>query len=271
MAPLPNFRIETVESRSGTTIKLGGELDSATSTALLARFERAVAEPAAGEIVIDLQDVSFIDSAGIRAIVMIQQSAEEHAVGLAVVPAPEQVTELLQIAGLADQLTLAPLAGEVPPAARFIERVDLDLAREPTAPGRARSELRQAARGRLSDGESATATLLTSELVTNAVIHAQGATGETVGLRIILYADRLRVEVTDSGSGFDLDSLPSRPRQHGGHGLLVVEGLASRWGTSHGVVAGEPLFCVWFELDTELEQQETLAPAEESSTAGAEG
>src|SRR6202042_41470 len=91
---------------------------------------------------------------------------------------------------------------------------------------------RRAIVGRLPDGDSATATLLTSELVTNAVIHPGQTVGGSVGLRITAFSDRIRVEVTDAGSGFDPGSLrPSEPREPGGHGLIVVDGLSSRWGT----------------------------------------
>jgi serine/threonine-protein kinase RsbW len=126
---------------------------------------------------------------------------------------------------------------------------EVELPREPTSPGRARAELRQVIRGHLSENDAATATLLVSELVTNAVIHAGEAPAGSVGLRITTYADRLRVEVSDDGPGFELAQLPRRPRTTGGHGLRVVDGLASRWGTGWTLIDWRSRFCVWFELD----------------------
>ena len=255
MGHLPNFRIDTLESQFGLTIKLAGEFDSATSTKLLQRFERALASLDGREIVIDLDEVSFIDSSGMRALILIERRAEEERIALAIARPPAAVTELLQVTGIADRIPLAPHTHEPPPAEPFLERVEIALTRDADAPARARRELRQAILGRLPDRDSATATLLTSELVTNAVIHPEQAVGGSVGLRITAYGDRIRVEVTDEGSGFDPRKLkPRRPREAGGHGLVVVDGLASRWGTTRCVIGDAEGFCVWFELDAGPEQ-----------------
>jgi len=251
VSTLPNFRIETLKTGSGTTIKLGGELDSATCGALVSAFEQIAAQDVARKVVLDFAELSFIDSAGMRAIIMVEQSAGERGVALTVVPAAGSVTDMLRMTGLADRVTLAPRATGAPAAGSFIERVELELPREPTAPARARAELREAFAGRLSDSDQTTLTLLISEVVTNAVIHPDPAVGGSVGLRMTAYADRVRVEVSDAGSGFDPGSLMPRPREAGGHGLIVVDGLASRWGTSHRTSDGTLGFCVWFELDVE--------------------
>ena len=165
----------------GLTIKLAGELDSATSTELLARFEQALAALDERELVIDLDEVSFIDSSGLRALILIERRAEEDRIALAIAPAPTAVTELLHVTGLADRLPLTPRTQDSAPAGPFLERIEIALARDADAPARARAELRQAIAGRLSDRDSATATLLTSELVTNAVIHPRHTVGGSVG------------------------------------------------------------------------------------------
>lgn len=80
----------------------------------------------------------------------------------------------------------------------------------------------------------ATAVLLTSELVTNAIVHAQSDVGVT--LRGEPY---LRVEVSDEGVA------PVRPDPRGGgRGLWLVEALAAVW----GVRPEERGKTVWFEL-----------------------
>ena len=258
MGSLPNFRIDTLEGEFGTTIKLAGELDSASCDELVRRFEEASPLPGGRELVIDLADVTFIDSSGMRAIIMLERRAGEAGVALALTRPPAAVTELLQITGIAGRVGLTPRAAEFSPVEPFVERIDIALARARDAPARARAELRQAIAGRLSEQDGATATLLTSELVTNAVIHPGLRAGGSVGLRITVFGNRIRVEVTDTGSGFDAATLPpARPGEAGGHGLFVVDGLSSRWGTtrravSGGVAAGGEVFCVWFELDVGL-------------------
>jgi anti-sigma regulatory factor (Ser/Thr protein kinase) len=70
--------------------------------------------------------------------------------------------------------------------------------------------------------------LLVSELVTNAVRHAEG----DVALSLRLEPDRVRVAVTDASDALpvmsDLDDLDTA--RDGGWGLHIVERLASRWG-----------------------------------------
>ena len=86
------------------------------------------------------------------------------------------------------------------------------------------------------------AKLLTSELVTNAVLHGEGDVGLTVR-----GAERaVRVEVTDRNPDMHPRSggWDSRPTLEGGHGLMIVAGVADDWGTSR-TDAGKT---VWFSL-----------------------
>jgi anti-anti-sigma factor len=264
VASFPNFRIVTASTGSETMIKLAGELDSATCGGLVERFEELLADDP-DEIAVDLDDVTFIDSAGLRAIIVIERAARERGLAVAIRSPSGPVAELLQLTGIHEHVVLAPRVDEPPPAVPFIERVDLELARDPSAPARARAELRQALAGDVAESDRATLTLLTSELVTNAVVHSGADAGDTVGLRITSYPGRVRIEVTDPGSGFEVGNLPPRPRDYGGHGLVVVEGLSSRWGTIRAGAEGG--FSVWFELDTAGE----AAAEQAESTVAAEG
>lgn len=86
--------------------------------------------------------------------------------------------------------------------------------------------------------------LLVSELVTNSVRHADGAPGGVVGLAVKVDPARLRVEVSDPGSGFE-----PKPRYDGqsaesGWGLYLVDTISDRWGVAHSGGTN-----VWFEID----------------------
>jgi anti-sigma regulatory factor (Ser/Thr protein kinase) len=86
--------------------------------------------------------------------------------------------------------------------------------------------------------------LLVSELVTNAVRHADLADSDVIGLVVELDGDALRVEVHDPGGGF-VPSAPSPdPIRPSGWGLYLVAELADRWG-----VDSDDRTLVWFELD----------------------
>jgi CheY-like chemotaxis protein len=91
------------------------------------------------------------------------------------------------------------------------------------------------------DGLMDTALLLTTELVTNAVIHAGSAVRVTVRRGL----DNLRVEVADTGGGA-LHLREPGPDATTGRGLQLMEALATAWGTS----AYEAGKLVWFELQS---------------------
>jgi serine/threonine-protein kinase RsbW len=86
--------------------------------------------------------------------------------------------------------------------------------------------------------------VLVSEVVTNAVLHAQSGADHPVRLTAEADGTRLRVEVEDSGSGIPeaMRELPT-PTATSGRGLAIVRGLADRWG-----VVRDPSR-VWFELE----------------------
>ena len=85
------------------------------------------------------------------------------------------------------------------------------------------------------------ATLLTSELATNAVLHANSA----FDVRIELTDTQIRVEVADLGDGLILLA-PTSDRVDGGRGLWIVSQLSDRWGVEAGDNGAN---VVWFEID----------------------
>jgi anti-sigma regulatory factor (Ser/Thr protein kinase) len=117
---------------------------------------------------------------------------------------------------------------------------DLELESSPAAPARARSALEQLA-ARLSKERMRDVRLLVSELVTNAVRHADG---EAVRLVVGLNGGTLRVEVHDPGCGFEVREAPTDPLRASGWGLVLVDELSDRWGVDHS-----PRTRVWFEMD----------------------
>jgi anti-sigma regulatory factor (Ser/Thr protein kinase) len=119
------------------------------------------------------------------------------------------------------------------------ERIETALPRAAEAPSVARGFLRASASGALRADQVDTASLLVSELVSNAVLHGEGE----ITLGVSLRPDALRVEVSDQGDAFAPESRGPEARATGGWGLHMVSMLSSRWG-----ISGE---CarVWFEVD----------------------
>jgi anti-sigma regulatory factor (Ser/Thr protein kinase) len=122
-------------------------------------------------------------------------------------------------------------------------RVEHELSVTPEAAAEARHALGDMA-DVLSGGRARDVRLLVSELVTNAVRHANLADGDVILLVIELADSTLRVEVHDPGGGF-IPSAPSPdPARPSGWGLYLVAELADRWG-----VDSDDQTLVWFELD----------------------
>jgi anti-sigma regulatory factor (Ser/Thr protein kinase) len=120
--------------------------------------------------------------------------------------------------------------------------VRLGLTAAPESVGEGRRFVRSTLEGWGHDALVDTASLLVSELVTNAVLHAR--TAPTVVVR--LAAQLVRVEVID-GSNLVPRAKPYGVESSTGRGLLLVDRLAAAWGTeirSAGKV-------VWFELHVE--------------------
>jgi anti-sigma regulatory factor (Ser/Thr protein kinase) len=117
---------------------------------------------------------------------------------------------------------------------------EVELDSTPAAPARARSALDQLASS-VSKDRLRDVRLLVSELVTNAVRHAEG---EAVRLVVALTSGTLRVEVHDPGNGFEVRDAPTDPLRASGWGLVLVAELSDRWGVDH-----DPRTRVWFEMD----------------------
>ena len=78
--------------------------------------------------------------------------------------------------------------------------------------------------------DSDAATLLTSELVTNAIEHTRsGSEGGTVTVVVVEVGGGVLVEVTDAGSP-GVPVVKADPYAQQGHGLLLVQRLATQWG-----------------------------------------
>ena len=117
---------------------------------------------------------------------------------------------------------------------------DVVIALPPT-PAAAGAARRLLVREGLDPDLDHTVCLLVSEIVTNAIRHAGMSDGDRLVLAARLTDDWARIEIRDSGPGFDPDIRPGAA----GYGLRMLDMLASRW----GVDRGDPGTRVWFEID----------------------
>ena len=85
------------------TLLLTGELDIATAPELEARAEQLCAGHA-GELVLDLSQLEFLDSAGLSAILRVRALCQEHLCEFGLTPGAQPVQRLFEITRLIDRL-----------------------------------------------------------------------------------------------------------------------------------------------------------------------
>lgn len=104
--------------------------------------------------------------------------------------------------------------------------VSLALPSDSTAPGRAREAVRDIPE---LDAIRDDASLIVSELVTNAVKHSGATDGDRITLSVFVDGDRVKIQVHDPAR---TDLLPQvRNQEVGGMGLRLVSRIARRWDT----------------------------------------
>jgi anti-anti-sigma factor len=97
---MSNLRIE----RTGGCLALEGELDLAAVAALEGAVEAARSE-GAGDVVLDLRELAFMDSSGLRTIVQLDTKAGTEGWRLAIVQGPEAVQRVFEITRMDQRLT----------------------------------------------------------------------------------------------------------------------------------------------------------------------
>lgn len=135
---------------------------------------------------------------------------------------------------------LDALAGLVEAVEAVLEQ-STRLAADPASARVARRFLLDALAGAATPDLEDIVVLLASELVTNAVVHADSE----VDVRVRLTPTAVRVEVTDTSDAVPLPG-PVDETATSGRGLALVEALAETWGVDVLPAGGKT---IWFEVD----------------------
>lgn len=116
----------------------------------------------------------------------------------------------------------------------------LSLVPQPASPREARDWLKALLQGWGNEAGRHHATLLLSEVVTNAVRHARGG---TILIAVTLSRGHLLAQVRDDSSNPPV----RRPAgESGGWGLGLLDELSTQWGVDQHTDEGKT---VWFEID----------------------
>lgn len=112
----PGFAIEhTAQGDGAVTLSLAGELDITSAGGLEQRLQALLEQDRTSRIVLDLGGLSFIDSTGLRAIVIGADACKSRGCELLLVPGPPAVQRLFELTGLIDVL---PFEAHEPDAAQ---------------------------------------------------------------------------------------------------------------------------------------------------------
>jgi histidine kinase-like protein len=119
------------------------------------------------------------------------------------------------------------------------------LAREPTAAAEARRQVRAVIRAWKVPVDPDIAVLLTSDLVTNAIMHGAG---ETVMLAIGCSRGHLRIDVYETSRWLPM-AADKPARNETGRGLVLIAALSTDWGSFRTPAGEAAYFTLAFQPD----------------------
>ena len=111
---MPNLDLDTIRNGTVAVVAPTGELDLSGAMVLDAELERLAAEPGLARFVVDLRGLAFIDSSGLRSIVLASMRASEAGRRFALVRGGETVHRVFEITRMSERLDFV----EPPEAAR---------------------------------------------------------------------------------------------------------------------------------------------------------
>lgn len=100
------LEVRTVTDSRGTRLEPLGELDLATAGALGDALRAWLDDPAAGDLTVDLSAVTFMDSSGLRAVLVASSEATEHGRRIIVLPGEGQARRVIELAQVSAFLEL---------------------------------------------------------------------------------------------------------------------------------------------------------------------
>jgi anti-sigma regulatory factor (Ser/Thr protein kinase) len=130
----------------------------------------------------------------------------------------------------------------------LVDSVETNLPPLPGSSASARAFLRDALRTWDLDGFGEVTEVLTTELVSNVVLHV----GAPMTLRAQRKPASIRIEVDDPSDVPPVVRHPG-PLAERGRGVLLIDALASQWGIEQRAGGGKT---VWFEIDVTTATEE---------------
>jgi anti-anti-sigma factor len=96
---MPDFTIDETPRDGGVGLALAGDLDMSATFALEPVLDRVLAGNPR-ELVLDLEDVSFVDSSGLGLLIATHERASRADVDMAITGAGPEIQRVFRVAGL---------------------------------------------------------------------------------------------------------------------------------------------------------------------------
>jgi anti-anti-sigma factor len=111
-ADIPRFGVSSEPGPDDVcVVRVVGEVDLSHEEELRAELRRAVSADPPG-IVVDMTECEFIDSSGVRALLLSREAQDEDTGGLAVAASSDQILRILSVMGLDKVIPIRPTIDE---------------------------------------------------------------------------------------------------------------------------------------------------------------
>jgi anti-sigma B factor antagonist len=101
---VPTLSFETTRNGTVAVVAATGELDLSGAQVLEDELERLQSDPALGTVVLDLRGLEFMDSSGLRLVVLADMRAREAGRRFVLVRGPETVHRVFEITRMSERL-----------------------------------------------------------------------------------------------------------------------------------------------------------------------
>ena len=101
---MPTLEFETTRNGSVAIVAPTGELDLSGATILEAELDRLAADPELAGIVLDLRGLEFMDSSGLRLVVLADMQAREAGRRFSLIRGDETVHRVFEITRMSERL-----------------------------------------------------------------------------------------------------------------------------------------------------------------------
>lgn len=98
--------LSTTAPDGAALVAVAGELDLASAPELEAELLRVLADASVPEVGVDLREVTYLDSSGLRTLLLAAREADATGRRLRITPGSGQALRVITLAGVADRLNL---------------------------------------------------------------------------------------------------------------------------------------------------------------------